>query len=1132
MDSMDSSAMFCPPQAQPTSASPVVGVVNQINGTANNHITMLNNTATSNNTVNQYETLTIESANQLLNFKGVFDIQLLEQVVECLYTTQGQPQKIAQEILTTFKEHPDSWTRVDGILEYAKNKETKYFALQVLENLIKTRWKIIPENQCENIKKFIVALIIKTSTNPISMEQDKVYLNKLNMILVQILKQDWPKKWPNFISDICASSKKSETLCMNNMTILKLLSEELFDFSTGQLTQAKSKHLKDTMCQHFREVFSLCQYVLEDSRNEKLIYCTLETLLRFLNWIPLGYIFETGLINALIFKFFPYDVFRNITLKCLTEIANIGVDSYDEVYCSMFETFMLQLNKILPNPEDLKTLYETGIEENQNFVQNLAMFLSTLLKKRGQLFETEAMRKQLLMAVMYLIVISQVEDVEVFKICLEYWGSLTEQLYKECPLDDRVVASSTIPMRRLIYEEMLSKLRYIMIGRMAKPEEVLVVENEQGEVVREFMKDTDSIQLYNNMRETLVYLTHLNSQDTENIMNEKLKKQVDGTEWSWKNLNTLCWAIGSISGAMLEEEERKFLVTVIKELLGLCEQKRGKDNKAIIASNIMYVVGQYPRFLRAYWKFLKTVVNKLFEFMHETHDGVQDMACDTFIKIANKCRRHFITIQPGEVQPFIDEILENMATVINQLEPHQIHTFYEAVGYMISAQTDEKIQEKLIQNYMTLPNQVWNDIIRKAAINVDFLTDHIAIKQLDNIIKTNYHACKALGHNYILQLKFIYMDMLSLYKVMSQHISAAIAKNGESVMKQPIIRSMRGLKKEILKLINEWVYHSNDHKVVLQSFIPNLLDAILLDYKVCAVPSAREPEVLSTMSTVIKKLTDNITPQIPAIFDAVFECTLEMINKDFEEYPEHRTNFYVLLQQVVTHCFAALLNTLPNQFKLVLDSIIWALKHTMRNVADTGLKILLTLMENMIQQPTEMCNCFYQTYYTDIMQHMFSVVTDTSHSAGLTMQARILAFMFEIVDMNKITAPLNPAIQNGVATAAGGGGGNPQQYDNVKFVKDFVSSLLKSAFSHLNDAQIQVTVQGFFNLNHDVVAFKEHLRDFLVQIREFSGEGDSDLFLEERLGELQKKEEEKRQRQLSVPGIINPYDLPDAMDDN
>ena len=36
-----------------------------------------------------------------------------------------------------------------------------------------------------------------------------------------------------------------------------------------------------------------------------------------------------------------------------------------------------------------------------------------------------------------------------------------------------------------------------------------------------------------------------------------------------------------------------------QELLGLCELKRGKDNKAIVASNIMYIVGQYPRFLRS-----------------------------------------------------------------------------------------------------------------------------------------------------------------------------------------------------------------------------------------------------------------------------------------------------------------------------------------------------------------------------------------------------------------------------------------------------------------------------------------------------------------------------------------------------
>lgn len=45
----------------------------------------------------------------------------------------------------------------------------------------------------------------------------------------------------------------------------------------------------------------------------------------------------------------------------------------------------------------------------------------------------------------------------------------------------------------------------------------------------------------------------------------------------------------------------------------------------------------------------------------------------------------------------------------------QVHTFYEAVGYMISAQVDTYTQEQLIEKYMLLPNQVWDDIISQAS---------------------------------------------------------------------------------------------------------------------------------------------------------------------------------------------------------------------------------------------------------------------------------------------------------------------------------------------------------------------------------------------------------------------------------
>ncbi|KAJ8674237.1 hypothetical protein QAD02_005499 [Eretmocerus hayati] len=1056
-----------------------------------------------------------EQASKLLDFNQKLDITLLDNIVGCMYTGLGEQQRVAQEVLTTLKDHPDAWTRVDTILEFSQNQQTKFYALQILEQVIITRWKVLPRNQCEGIKKYIVGLIIKTSSDPATLEASKIYINKLNMILVQVLKREWPKNWETFISDIVGASKTNESLCQNNMVILKLLSEEVFDFSSGQLTQTKAKHLKDTMCSEFSQVFELCQFVMENSKSVPLVAVTLETLLRFLNWIPLGYIFETKLINTLIFKFLNVPMFRNVTLKCLTEIAGVTGSNYDDMFVVLFVNTMQQLEeKLLPLNTNIRDSYANGSDQEQNFIQNLALFLCTFLKEHGQLIEKKQLDDTLLKALHYLVLISEVDEVEIFKICLEYWSGLSSDLYRENPYVTPIFMNRnmTVPPRRLFYSQVLTKVRYIMISRMAKPEEVLVVENENGEVVREFMKDTDSINLYKNMRETLVYLTHLDYVDTERVMTEKLQNQVNGTEWSWKNLNTLCWAIGSISGAMHEEDEKRFLVTVIKDLLGLCEQKKGKDNKAIVASNIMYVVGQYPRFLRAHWKFLKTVVNKLFEFMHETHEGVQDMACDTFIKIALKCRRLFVTPQLGEPVPFIEEILSTITSIINDLQPQQVHTFYEAVGYMISAQVNSVLQEHLIEKYMLLPNQVWDDIISQASKNVEVLKNPEAVKQLTTILKTNVRACKALGHPYVLQLGRIYLDMLNVYKVMSENISAAIAVNGELVTKQPLIKSMMAIKRETLRLIADWISRSNDNQMVLENFIPPLLDAVLLDYQKTNIPCAREPEVLSAMATIVNKLEGHITSEVPKIFDAVFKCTLDMINKDFEVFPEHRTNFFLLLQAVNIHCFPACLSIQPVQFKLILDSVIWAFKHTMRNVADIGLHILYQLFRNM-EKHEDAAQSFYQTYFTDILQHIFSVVTDTSHTAGLTMHATILAYMFTLVEMGRIKVPLGP------------------MPDNTVFVQEFVARLLKTAFSHLSDNQIKITVQGLFNLDQDIPAFKEHLRDFLVQIREYTGEDDSDLYLEEREAALRMAQDEKRQQQLAVPGIINPHEMPEEMQD-
>ena len=114
-------------------------------------------------------------------------------------------------------------------------------ALQILENVIRFKWGALPEDQREGIKTFLSNMIIKFSSDEGLFRKESTFVNKLNIILVQILKHDWPAKWKSFIPDIVSASKTSETLCENSMKIFKLLSEEVFDFARLDLTQVCSR---------------------------------------------------------------------------------------------------------------------------------------------------------------------------------------------------------------------------------------------------------------------------------------------------------------------------------------------------------------------------------------------------------------------------------------------------------------------------------------------------------------------------------------------------------------------------------------------------------------------------------------------------------------------------------------------------------------------------------------------------------------------------------------------------------------------------------------------------------------------------------------------------------------------------
>jgi len=1077
----------------------------------------------------------------ILDFTKELDIQLLDQIVTTFYSGSGPDQKVAQDVITKFQDHPDAWQKADQILQYSSNSQTKYIGLSILDKLIQTKWKMLPDEQRKGIRNFIVNMIIALCDDDEQFQTQRPLINKCDLTLVQILKQEWPENWPTFIPEVVQSSRAGFNVCENNMVILKLLSEEVFDYSAEQMTQAKIKNLKTRMGEEFSEIFKLCYEVLDKATRPSLIVATLKSLLKYLQWIPLGYIFETDLLGLLTNKFlFPEDT-RAITLKCLTEAASLSAPNYDAKFVEMFRNSITQIANVVPPGSDLRRSYQVANSNDQAFLQDLAMFICTFLANHVIALEAnEESRELLLTAHEYLVQLSKIDERELFKTCLDYWGKLVSSLFAEVqslPANElsplmqlgysQALSSSSAggapnpellnkyPLRKHIYNNILSELRLVIIESMAKPEEVLVVQNDEGEIVREFVKESDTITLYKSMREVLVYLTHLDVVDTEQIMSDKLAKQIDGSEWSWHNINTLCWAIGSISGTMNEEMEKRFLVAVIKDLLALTEMKRGKDNKAVVASNIMYIVGQYPRFLKAHWKFLKTVINKLFEFMHETHEGVQDMACDTFIKITLKCRRHFVVQQPNENEPFIDEIIRNIQNITEDLQPQQVHTFYEACGYIIGAQTSAPVKDRLLGDLMHLPNLAWNTIVQQAGQDPELLTNPETVKIIANIIKTNVAVCSSLGPGFYTQLGLIYENMLSLYKAVSSMISDAVVSDGTIATKTPKVRGLRTIKKEILHLIEAYVSKGENLEQIVSTLVEPLMATILEDYK-SNVPDARDAEVLNCLTTVVSKVGHMIPEGVVLILQNVFEPTLSMINQDFTEYPEHRVEFYKLLREINLKSFNALLQLSGDAFQLLVNAILWAFKHNNRDVESSGLSLAIELLKNVEKLgTTPFTTAFYQNFYFPILADTFYVITDSDHKAGFKSQSQLLSKLIELVEGNIIKEPLYSEGQAPAGTS------------NAVFLHEYLANMLVSAFPQLQPDQVENFIKALIAQHRDQVKFKGTLRDFLVQIKQYGGDATDYLFAEDREYELAEKQRLDREKASKVGGLLKPSELDD-----
>ncbi|CAL9731491.1 exportin-1 [Monosporozyma unispora] len=1093
----------------------------------------------------------------ILQFDKPLDIPLLDQVVNTFYSGQGEQQQLAGEVLTQFQSHPKAWMQADRILEFSTHIQSKFIALSILEQLITTKWNSLPQEQRVGILNFIIGMILTLSkAESRNAQRTNELIQKADLILVQILKKDWND---TFIRDLINSSYVSNSICSNNLYILRLMSEEIFDDELGQesLTQAKRFKLRKSLSQDFEQILLLCYNILSGTNMEEpktlpLCKSTLTTLNKYLDWIPIKYIFDSNIIPILIDQYLIQSQTRSITLKCLTTIVNFhentdSIVNFQELIIQYFQSILsIVNNNILSTTStlNLNEIYIQSTSEDQLFLQDWEIFLCTFLTRHRSTLEnlitpeTPQFKELLLLSHQYILQLTKINDQEMFKVALDYWHDLVAALFIEIehfPFDqlspflpDVSLGTGAInplilkkfPLKRNLYTEICSQLRFLIIDHMVKPEEVQITMTEDGEFIKEVFTETDNIQLYETEREVIVLLTHLDVDDMESILWNRLLQLKEQNMLFNKNgeyFNKICWAIGAISGTMRVELEQHFLTRILALFWELSSSlPMNKEETIIYSSNVMFVVGQYPRFLKNHWHFFHKFMFQLFEMMHNENDAIREMACDTFLKITKKCKYQMATVQDADLdkKPFIRKILENMDTILSDLTSSQLNVFYQACALIITQERDFPTLRDLTVTLMKRENNTWQRIISQFRINSTFFQNNDNCQQLIQVLRANHAVSNAMSYDYFEQMQFIYLDMLDIYKNVSIVINNEVLKRGEIAAKIPTVRVYRIIKRGILRLMQDFISNTRNYTIIIDDIVPSLFKVTLEDYQNC-IPELKEFELLKCLTIILDKCGNRLITQVEQFFPYVFEPTLNMINKDLVSFPEHRLEFYKLLNAINKNCFQIFLDLPIINFKLFFDSICWALKHTNREIESLGIDTALIMMRNIDTRyrDSEVSKVFFQEYYLVFINETFYVLTEPDHKATFSEQALLLMRLINLSISDVIPVPIYGKMDA------------PEGTTNREYLMTYMVNLLLGAFSNLTRNQVETFLTVLVGQIGDTHHAQATLRDFLVQIREIGGDPTDYLFAEERENEIEAKRQAQQERASKIAGLSRNNDI-------
>ncbi|KAI5128216.1 exportin-1 [Nematocida parisii] len=640
---------------------------------------------------------------KLLECTDEFDVELFDFVIKTFYDPMDKEHKRAETVLLRYREHPDSWAHTAAVVKDSRDPRAKVFAVQVLERAVKIRWSMLTEEQKKGAREYVVDKILDLATQ--TQAESKVLVKQFNQVLIEIIKREWPEKWPTLIGDLLDASKGDCSVCANSFNLLALLCDTVFNFNESLVSERVSA-LQAQMKNELGSIYEMVVNILEKVSSGEiyvpndLTISSLNLLLIMVPQLPAECLFQPALLDVVVkyieseFATHAVQVIRSVFTRkeaCTSTEAFIGVLRKCFVGVgAFFEKYFRMFNA--SHTGGIKAHYASFLPKDVNLIREVVLFYGIAYKYCKELEKTPC---NTTIPLQLMLEISQVTDFELFRLCLEFWSMFVKDLFLEFPF---VPAPSKPPagLRRTHYTEILSSLVPVLVAQMQRPEEVIIAENEDGEIILEKLVDTESIQHHKEMNELVYHISSMTPGGLGPYFCSEINKLRTG-KWTRDRLNKVSWAAGSIAGTSSPMGEKEFLTQSIQGLLAMCEEADEEGNRAVVASCLMYILVRNPLYLKTYPLLLEAICNKMLQFIIDVDlVGVSEMACDTLLKIMSSCHDVLRVPLAAGRQCYILDVFPHMPKLLNVLKPYLAEVLFEALSYLSEEHIDKLLHLPLM----------------------------------------------------------------------------------------------------------------------------------------------------------------------------------------------------------------------------------------------------------------------------------------------------------------------------------------------------------------------------------------------------------------------------------------------------